>query len=305
MDVPRFTSAELNAHLVAGDLKPAEARQATQDWLGHEDNRLLPEASFVYRAWLNASRDTRSIEKPLAEWLAVNGSTDDGDYLFRAWLQAGGRFALIRKQLLEWLRARTLERDAVYVLKYVVRQRVLPDDVTLKILDWCAGFADDPDAIWRLTSLTAHVGAHLFEETLRASEPVLEPIFASANLPGVTRSHVTTVLGNLAQLEQLGFHPPSRQLDALLCRWMNHPQSFEPSAHHAPYHQTRHFLLRLMAAAESETPAPDLSPLIEWVGSWDEQTRLHCKDLVKRLRHLRHTLTGGRWRRAAQPTPSS
>jgi hypothetical protein len=302
---------DVNAHLVDGDLEEAfshfardaksklldEVRQPIQDWLAHENNRLLPEAAFVYRTWLNATKDTVAIEGPLAEWLAVNSSADEADRIFRAWLQAGGRFAFIRKHVFEWLRTHSLERNAVYVLKDVVKQRVLPDDVTLKILAWCAKFADDRDAIWRLTELTAHVGAELFVETVRASEAVLGPIFANPDLPGVTRSQVTTVLGNLATLEQVALHPGSRELDALLCRWMDHPQSFEPSARHAPHYQTRPFLIRLLAAAERAAPKPDLSPLIEWIRSWDEQPRLHCKDLLKQARALRHTSTGGRQRR--------
>jgi hypothetical protein len=277
MDVPRFTRAEVNAHLVDGDLEQAfsrfardaeerlldEVRQPIHDWLAHENNRLLPEASFV----------------------------------FRAWLQAGGRFAFIRNQVFEWMRTHTLERDAVFLLKYVVKQRVLPDDVTLKILDWCANFADDPDAIWRLNSLSAHIGADLFVEAVRASAVVLEPLFANPNLPSITRSQVTTVVGNLATLERVASHPGSRELDSLLCRWMDHPQSFEPTPRHAPHHQTRPFIIRLLAAAESEATTPDLSPLIEWIRSWDEQPRLHCNDLLKRARALRHTSTGGRQRR--------
>lgn len=315
MDVPRFTSAEVNAHLLDGDLEEAfsrfaraakaklddEVRQPIHDWLGHENNRLLPEASFVYRTWLNATGDTVSIEKPLAEWLALNGSVDDADRVFRAWLQAGGRFADIREPVFEWLRAHSLERNAVYVLKDVVKQRILPDDVTLKILGWCANFADDRDAIWRLTEVTAHVGAERFVEAVRASASVLEPLFANPNLPGVTRSQVTTVLGNLATLEDLASHPASPELDALLCRWMDHPQSFEPSRRHALHHQTRPFLIRLLAAAESAATTPDLSPLIEWIGSWDEHPRLQCKDLLKRARALRHTSTGGRPRRPTVP----
>lgn len=311
MDVPRFTRAEVNAHLVDGDLEEAfsrftrdskgkrddEVRQPIQDWLGHENNRLLPEASFVYRAWLNATNDLASVKRPLGEWLVVNGSADDSDYVFGAWLQAGGSFAFIRKQVFEWLRTHSLGRDAVYVLKYVVKQRVLPDDVTLKILAWCANFADDRDAIWRLNSLSAHIGGDLFVEAVRASGSVLEPLFANPDLPGVTRSQVTTVLGNLAKLEHVASHPESRELDSLLCRWMNHPQSFEPTARHAVHHQTRQFLIRLQAAAESDATTPELSPLIEWAGSWDEQTRLRSKDLIKRLRALRHTATGGRRRR--------
>ena len=194
------------------------------------------------------------------------------------------------------MRTHSLERGAVYLLKGVVKQRVLPDDVTAKILDWCARFADDPDAIWRLNSLSAHISDDLFMEAVRASESVLEPIFANPDLPGITRSQVSTVLGNLAKLEHLG-SPPSRELDALLCRWMNHPQSFEPAPRHAPYHQTRQFLTRLIAAAEGEATTPDLSPLIAWAESWDERTRLNSKDLIKRLRALRHTSTGGRPRR--------
>jgi hypothetical protein len=297
MDVSRFTPAELSAHLVAGDLKLAELRPAIQEWLAHENNRLLPEASVVYRAWLNATRDTRSIEKALAEWVAVNGCGDDGEHLFRAWLHSRGRFVVIRKQFFEWVRAHSLERDAGYLLKSVVHQRVLPDDVTLKVLKWCADFADDPDAIWRLNSLSAHISSDLFEEAVRASASTLDPLFANPDLSGVTRSQVTTILGNLAKLEDFGAHPQSRELDALLCRWMNHPQSFEPSIRHAPYHQNRQFLTRLLAAAESETPTPELSTLLEWLGFWDGQARVRCKDLVKQVRALRHTATAGRRQR--------
>jgi hypothetical protein len=124
----------------------------------------------------------------------------------------------------------------------------------------------------------------------------LEPLFANPDLPGVTRSQVTTVVGNLAKLEHLGFHPASRELDALLCRWMNHPQSFEPEARHGPYHQTRQFLTRLLEAAEREASTPELTPLLEWASSWGEKTRLNSKDLIKRVRLLRHTSTTGRKR---------
>jgi len=308
MDVPRFTAAELTAHLVAGDLRLDELRAATQEWLAHENNRLLPEAAAIYRAWLNASRDPRSIQQALAEWLAVNECGNEGEALFHAWLLCRGRFVVIRKQVFEWVRTHTLRRDAVYLLKYVVHQRVLPDDITLKVLQWCADFADDPDAIWRLNSLSAHISSDLFEDAVRASASALEPVFNTPDLPGVTRSQVTTILGNLAKLEDFGSYPQSRELDALLCRWMNHPQSFEPTIRHAPYHQNRQFLTRLLAAAESETPTPDLDRLLDWLGFWDGQARVGCKDLVKRVRALRHTATGGRPRRAQekseQPTPS-
>jgi hypothetical protein len=213
------------------------------------------------------------------------------------WLQVGGRFAFIRKQAVEWVRTHRLERDAVYLLKYVVKQRVLPDELTLKILDWCAEFANDRDAIWRLNSLSAHISTDLLVEAVRASASVFEPLFAKPDLPGVTRSQITTVAGNLAKLEHLSGQPPSQELDALLCRWMNHPQSFEPDARHAVYHQTREFLTRLIEAAEREPTTPELTPLIEWAMSWEEKIRLNAKDLIKRLRSLRHTATGGRSRR--------
>lgn len=176
MEVPRFTRPALNPRLAEtwldadGDLDVVA--DAVIDWLGQENNRLLPEAWVVYRAWL----------------------------------QARGKFAAIRKPVLEWIRTHTLERSAVYLLKYVVKQRVLPDDVTAKILERCADFADNPDDIWRLNSLSAHVSSDLFMEAVRASEAVLEPIFAKPDLPGVTRSQVTTVLGNLVKLEHLDSH---------------------------------------------------------------------------------------------------
>src|ERR1043166_2759877 len=100
MDVPRFTRDELNVHLVAGDLEETfsrvireaqgklhEVREATEQWLGHEDNRLLPEAAFVYCAWLDVTGNVGLIEKPLAEWLAGHGTAEGTDRLFRLWLQ--------------------------------------------------------------------------------------------------------------------------------------------------------------------------------------------------------------------------
>ena len=316
MDVPRFTRNELNAHLVAGDLhetfsrvvreakgKLHEVREATEVWLSQENNRLLPEASRVYCAWLDVTGNAGLIEKPLAEWLAVNGGTKESERVFRVWLEVGGRFAFVRKEVFEWVRTHTLERDAGYLLKHVVRQRVLPDDVALKILNWCAEFAHDRDAIWRMSSLSAHVSADLFLDALRVAVPVLAPSFANPSLLPVTRSQVTTVLGNLTTLEHLASHPQSPELDALLCRWMNHPQSFEASPDHGRHHQTRHFLLRLIAAAESAVNTPELTPLIDWAGSWEERVRLNCKDLIKRARILRHKSTAGRPRRPATPPP--
>ncbi len=261
-------------------------RKPIKDWLGHENNRLIPEAQFVYGGWLDRTKDTVSIEKPLAEWLVLNGTARDSDHIYRAWLQAGGGFALVRKHVLEWLMTHRLEQDAVYLLKYVVKQRVLPDDVTLKILTWCSDFAADPDTIWRLDSLTAHISYDLSLEALRTSESVLEPILANAYLRDVTRSQVTTVLGNLSRLEPLGSEPASRDFNTLLRRWISHPQSFEASSHHGPHHQTRQFLARLVAALDGEARPSDVSRLMGWVDSWDERTRIECADLIGRLRTL-------------------
>jgi hypothetical protein len=257
-----------------------------KDWLAHENNRLIPEASFVYRGWLDRTKQTVTIEKPLAEWLVLNGTARDSDHVYHAWLQAGGRFDFVRAPVLEWLMSHRLEQDAVYLLKYVVKQRVLPDDVTQKILAWCSDFAADPDAIWRLSTLTAHVGHDLALEVLRTSESVLEPILANPYLPGLTRSQVTTVLGNLSRLEPLCSEPLSRELNALLRRWISHPQSFEASFRHGPHHQTRRFLARLVAALEGEARTSGVSRLMTWVDSWDERIRIECSDLIARL----HTL---------------
>jgi hypothetical protein len=319
MDVPSLTREELDARLVDAEREaafPPFAREVfanldvvaepVKDWLAHEDNRLLPRAVFIYRGWLDARGRLIDVSQPIKDWLGHenNRLIPQASFLYQAWLQAGGRFAFIRKEVFEWLMTHGFERNAGYLLKYVVKQRVLPDDVTLQVLGWCAKFADQPDAIWRLNSLLAHVSADLFPEALRASEAVLEPMFSDASLSGLTRSQVTTILGNLAKLEQIASLSPSRELDSLLCRWMSHPQSFGPSLLHAPQHQTRQLLARLVAAAEGAFSTPELSPLIDWVATWDDRTRSNCKDLVKRLRTLRHTATGGRWRRRTE-VPSS
>lgn len=265
-----------------GELAVVEER--IKEWLGHENNRLLP-GGFVYRAWLDRTADTHTIRKPLADWLPVNGTARDSDHVYRAWLQAGGAYAFVRSYLLDWLLAHQLERDAVHVLKYVVKQPILPDDVTRKILQWCTDFVDDPDAIWRLSSLTAHVNYDLAMEALRASQTVLAATCAGPYMSGVTRSQVTTVLGNLAQLEPLREGPASRELDDLLCSWMNHPASFEPSWDHGRHHQTRSFLARLVAAVEAARSTPNVLPLIAWVGCWRKRTRMDCADLIERLQH--------------------
>lgn len=261
-----------------------DVRQPINDWLNHENNRLLPSAEFIYRAWLDSTRDTASVERALAEWLAVNGSADDIDHICRAWLEAGGRFNAVREYILEWLMNHSLERDAVYVLKYVVKQRVLPDDVTVKILDWCSKFVDDPDVVWRLNSLTAHISGDLFVEALRTSALILDSLFGKPHLSGLTRSQVTTILGNLSALDLLRSTPPSHELNTLLCRWINHPQSFEPTSLHGPHHQTRQFLARLVTAVQSESAPLDVSRLLAWVTCWNEGVRIDSSELIEQLR---------------------
>ena len=305
MDVPPVTELEqpFPREWLDAEGKLEIPTEAIQDWLGHENNRLLPAASVVYRVWLDATRNTVAVQKPLGEWFALNGAAGDIPHVFRAWLRADGRFTFIRRYVFDWVRTRPLGLDASYLLKYVVRQRVLPDDVALKALAWCANFAGDPDSISRLSSLTAHVGYELFAEALRASEAVLEPILANPQLSVVTRSQVTTVLWNLSTLDHLASRWPSLELDTLLRRWMSHPQSFEPRPYQAPPQQMRQFLTRLVEVLEDEAEMPAFPALFAWIKSWDEKTRLDCKDLIQRLRSVRHVHATQPKRRPATPRP--
>ena len=150
------------------------------------------------------------------------------------------------QHVLAWVRTHGLKPDAVFLLKYVAKQKGLPPDVARLILMWCKDFATDPDAIWRLSTLIHNIGPDLAEQALQASESVLEPILTKPNLKFVTRSQVSTILGDLTDFEPLRTGPAKDGLLNLLLRWVNHPQSFAGTRFHAPHNQKRAFISMLV-----------------------------------------------------------
>jgi len=87
------------------------------------------------------------------KWIGDFGTTEAAQFVYWPWLAAGGSFESIAHKCLEWFDKYRTKIDAVFVLKYIVRQKDLPSDAIRNAILWCARFSDHEESIWRITSL--------------------------------------------------------------------------------------------------------------------------------------------------------
>ena len=204
----------------------ASVRTPLLNWIGQHGQKL--EAQFVYRAWLDATGDTGSVRDALATWLVVHADNDEIDFVCRSWLEAGGDFDFVREPTLVWVEKHNQEERAVFLLKYVTKQRQLPRSAILGVLGWCRRFATHEDAIWRLTRLGPQLWqSELIGEFVETAETVL-----SYQLRGRVRQR-DGVLGLLALLAGARMHmsletleQTTEQTTVMLVKALRHPDLF-------------------------------------------------------------------------------
>ena len=205
-----------------------------RQWLEVTENRVGPEASFVYRAWLNATKDRALVEEPIRQWLSVarNRTADDADFLFRAWLEAEGNLETVLEGLFAWLHDHRDRYEAVYVTKVLAnKQKELPHQTVEDILQWCETFSGDEDAIWRLSQLRRHLQIpEIGETTLRTFKAVFR-----ARLAGpapVSLAIRRNISGIFLNLIFLSNDVETLRetVDVYFVEWLRYPDSFNDAS---------------------------------------------------------------------------
>jgi hypothetical protein len=116
-------------------------------------------ASYVYDAWLDAGGNLHEIEQDVLKWIETFSNIPRAGFVFYAWLDAKGSFDIISRQCIQWFNEYSKHNKpgivlaAGLVLKYIARHRSLPNETLHAAIRWCARFATEENAIWRVTSL--------------------------------------------------------------------------------------------------------------------------------------------------------
>ncbi len=112
----------------------------------------------IYRMWLVAGGSLDVVRDDVLRWLATFGRTKVSQYVYSAWLQAGGKYEVIGDACERWFERNAESSDAVFLLKYIIRNEYLREPVVRAAIRWCARFAQLPDTIWRVCSLMGRHG---------------------------------------------------------------------------------------------------------------------------------------------------
>lgn len=257
-----------------------------EEWLSRGDNATRPGADIVYSSWLESvppSKLRRFYDQTLA-WIEHNKDNDDCDFLLETWLDKRLDFDVVAEACFAAVRRLYRRKEAVYILKHVVRQEELPAEIVLCAYFWCAKFPGHPDVLSRFSPLTrprhwSLIGEKTFigicARILNATAP--ESFLDTAYATAVARSLLATVF-------QLGsVHATAENLARIhFVRWLRDGRVFrtrEPADANAAvltFDQSVEFLdalLTVLATGEFE-PASNardeavVASFCEWVGAW-------------------------------------
>ena len=80
-------------------------KQAIQEWLAIDRNRICPEAQFVYQSWLDATQDETLVQESIAAWLTEgdNAVSPEAQFVYKSWLDATQDGALVKEPIAAWL----------------------------------------------------------------------------------------------------------------------------------------------------------------------------------------------------------
>ena len=259
-------------------------------WL--EEHGIAVEADFVYKAWLDARGEPELVRDFLVAWLEAHSTVPDADFLFKAWLQAGGSFSLVKLPAINWLRHYCDTAEAVYLTKFLAKQRDIPVETVAHILTWCRTFPTNEDAIWRLIQLGTHLlRTDVAEEVMITCEAALRPfILEGVQLKPVTRGLITTLFSYLIGASGLRYGTLCDRVDALLITWLRNPSSFGTSP--APYIAVQRpaFVQRivdLLASGDLSVThdREHLERFLHWVNNWEPEQKSRLLSTFDYLRH--------------------
>ena len=126
-------------------------------WLAHGEHAVSAEAQFVYTDWLEAADEARlrRFRNETLAWILCHQDDESCDFVLESWLDKHLEFEPVAEAYFRAVRRLYNKVDGSFILKHVVRQKELPDDMLLAALYWCALFPDHEDAINRFGPLTS------------------------------------------------------------------------------------------------------------------------------------------------------
>jgi hypothetical protein len=271
-------------------------------WLAHGDNAISDDAKFVYKSWLEAAdegRLRRFFDETLV-WILTHQDDDKCDFVLESWLDKHLDFHLIAEPCFRAVRRLHDDARGAFILKHVVRQKNLPEDVIFAALCWCARFPDHADALNRLGPLlnAAPMGRIDIKQMIRVAARVLyyqNIVSLIADPFKVAAARAT--LGSLNSISPT--YPLAEKLARIyFIRWLRDGRVFRPESplaagtKPAPHFDQRvslvESLLTLMAHGEFQ-PAinsedeTNLAQFCDWVGQWETSNLKGIDGLVDEL----------------------
>jgi len=160
-------------------------------------------------------------------WLKWHQGNPAAQFVYKAWLEVGGEFAVVRKGAIAGLRENREREEAVYLTKFLAKEKDIPIETVRDILVWCYKFPDNEDALWRLTQLGGHLlRDEVGEDVVRASEVVLQPrISGSSALTPLVRSQVNTLFSYLMNADHFREGDFRAGIGTLFLTWLLYPGS--------------------------------------------------------------------------------
>ena len=238
----------------------------------------------MFKSWLDAGGDRNLVKDSIKDWLAKPDNVDhpELDFLIRSWIEARGNFSLVKEPACRWLAKNRENYEAVYCTKHLARQRELPEETILHILEWCNCFHQDHDSIYRLGQLGLHLqNDKISLEALKVFGRALPHVLEyGVQQSLVLRTYILGIFTNLGYASSLD-EPNSRHtLLSLFAQWLCTSVSFnsELAKLDLTWLQSP-VLIQLLYEALSEKllqPTTDIDAIqtfITWIDKWQPERK--------------------------------
>ena len=126
-------------------LGPEQIRPCVESWVGRYGSSVW-NATFVYRAWLEAGGEVAPVREKLLAWVERHGEESEAQFVYRGWLDAGGEVALVREKLLAWVERHGETPDASFVYQSWLDAHGEVALIREKLLAWVERHGETPDA---------------------------------------------------------------------------------------------------------------------------------------------------------------
>jgi hypothetical protein len=195
-------------------------------WLGLHETSVI--ATFVYKSWLYAGGSVDVIRNSMMRGFSANLDHEQTDFMVKSWLEVTRDFDAVRVPALLWFKRNRGNRDAVFVLKFIARQRELPLDTIEDIIFWCTTFPDDFDSICRIHPIISHFAGAQEKRLIETALLVLEHVDTEALTDKGVRCATLGTIGILAW--KLRFFPDIEpRIDAIHANILLNSQAYSPS----------------------------------------------------------------------------